>query len=445
MTSDGSGLLLGAIADDLTGATDLAGSLARVGMRVTIRAGVPSATPDDADDGAEAPHAVVVALKSRSIEAAAAVDQSLGALEWLRDAGAARIYFKYASTFDSTPAGNIGPVTEALQDTLGATITAACPAFPANGRTVVDGQLLVDGVPLAESPMRHHPLNPMTESDLVRVLAVQARGRVGLVPGAVVAGGPSAIRGTLDRLAAEHVRHAIVDAAEEADLAAIASAVADDVLVTGGSALAAAIAGELVRRGELEPTDRSTEAGARRPSGADGGPTVVLAGSCSAATLRQLAAVAGRWPTMTLDPLASVDQDGLVASVVAWAQPHLGNGPIVVRSSADAATVARVVAAIGPDAGRHVETTFGEIARALVAAGVRRLVVAGGETSGAVVEALGIRRLDVVAEIEPGVPWVRAALGPDQGAAERGEIRLVLKSGNFGSDDFFLRAVAALG
>ena len=421
--------LLGAIADDLTGATDLAGSLTALGMRTAILVGVPDGPLDSAFD------AIVVALKSRSIPAGGAVDLSVRSAASLRGLGIRRIYQKYASTFDSTPSGNIGPVTEALQDLLGAGLTLACPAFPANGRTVIDGRLLVNGVPLAESPMQQHPLNPMTESDLVRVLGVQTTRPVRLVPRTIVRAGSSAVRVALDRLATEGVRHAIGDAADEGDLVALAEAVIDDVLVTGASGLATAIGAALRERGLLTERPGRTTAGGR-PAEQDGpsSPAAVIAGSCSRATLRQIAAVAERWPVFTLDPIRDLGDPDLADTVARWAGPHLERGPVVIRSSADPSGVDSVVRVLGPDAGSRIEQALGSIAARLAADGVRRLVVAGGETSGSVVDALRIRRLDVGAEIEPGVPWVRA----------EGDMRLVLKSGNFGSDTFFPAAIAAM-
>ena len=407
---------IGSIADDLTGATDLAGSLVREGLRVRLAVGVPSdALEIDAD-------AIVVALKSRSIPAGDAVALSVGALEWLRAQGAERIYFKYASTFDSTPAGNIGPVTEALQDALAATTTVACPAFPANGRTVRDGRLLVGGVPIAETHMRHHPLNPMTESDLRTVLAAQAEGPVGHLPLSHVQRGEAQVRATLDVLRAAGRRHVIADAIDDADLGTLGQALVDEPLVTGASALAAAIAVALRERGDILAGDAPAEPAAT-------GPAAVLAGSCSAATLEQIATMATRHPALTLDTAAIAAGRDVVEAAIDWASPRLVNGPVLISSSAPSGADGRVAEAHGA----AIERALATIGRRLVAGGVRRLVVAGGETSGAVIEALGVRLLEVGAEIEPGVPWVVAR--------EPAPVTLVLKSGNFGSPDFFARAL----
>ncbi|HET7472705.1 MAG TPA: 3-oxo-tetronate kinase [Candidatus Limnocylindrales bacterium] len=422
-------MLLGCIADDLTGATDLAGGLVREGLRVDLAVGVPEGPLDRGMD------AVVVALKSRSVPARSAVELSLRALDRLRAAGAERIYFKYASTFDSTAAGNIGPVTDALQAALGAGISTACPAFPANGRTVLEGHLWVDGGRLAESHMRHHPLNPMTESDLVLLLGAQATGPVGLVPRETVMQGPSAIRGALDALERRGARHAIVDAVDDADLRSIAAAVCDAALVTGGSALAAAIAAELRGRGAVEAVGASDGDPAAAP--APPGPlAAVVAGSCSAATLRQIDVFAVDHPVLRIDPRRAVADPALPAEAVAWAAARLRDGPVLIAASAEPSAVA-AAAALGPDVGATLERVLAEIAAGLVDHGVGRLVVAGGETSGAVIAHLGVRRLRVGPEIEPGVPAVSTS--------DPVALRLALKSGNFGSDDFFEVALAALG
>jgi uncharacterized protein YgbK (DUF1537 family) len=366
--------------------------------------------------------ALVVALKSRSIPAADAVAASREALDWLRAQGAERIYFKYASTFDSTPAGNIGPVTEALQEALGATATVACPAFPANGRTVRDGQLLLDGVPIDETHMRRHPLNPMTDADLRAVLGAQTEGSVGHLPLSHVRRGDGQVRATLGALRTAGRRHVIADAVEDDDVAILGRALVDEILVTGASALAAAIAVALRERRGTRPAEPAAE-----PDLA--GPAAVLAGSCSAATLEQIGRMADRHPARTLDTAAIAAGRDVVEDAVAWAVPRIAEGPVLISSSAPADAVERV-----PDAhGRSIERALATIADRLVDNGVRRLVVAGGETSGAVIDALGVRLLDVGAEIEPGVPWVVAR--------EPVPLTLVLKSGNFGSPDFFARAL----
>jgi uncharacterized protein YgbK (DUF1537 family) len=414
-------MLLGCIADDFTGATDLANTLVRQCMSTVVLLGAPGAhvSVPDAD-------AAVVALKSRSIAAPDAVAMSLAALEWLRRAGAQQYYFKYCSTFDSTDAGNIGPVAEALLDALQAPFTVACPAFPTNRRTVYQGYLFVDTQLLSESGMREHPLNPMTDPSLTRVLQRQSRGKVALIPFGVVESGASAIEAEMQRLAAAGVRLAVVDAITDRHLLAIGEACAGLKLLTGGSGLALGLPDNFRRRGLLRP----------QPPGAlprIEGYAVVLAGSCSAATQRQVADMKRSCESFAIDVPALARGKAVVRDALAWAAPRLGTQPILIYSTAAPREVEQVQAELGSArAGALVEQALGEIAVQLVARGAQRLVVAGGETAGAVVTALGVQGLRVGAEIDPGVPWT-ASIG------ER-PVALALKSGNFGSDDFFLKA-----
>ncbi|HJQ62236.1 MAG TPA: 3-oxo-tetronate kinase [Burkholderiales bacterium] len=415
-------ILLGCIADDFTGATDLANTLTRQGMATVVLLGVPR-------DDLHVPEvdAVVIALKSRSMRADDAVRLSLAALSWLQRAKTRQFYFKYCSTFDSTAAGNIGPVAEALLAALGAPFTIACPAFPTNGRTVYQGYLFVGDVLLSESSMRHHPLTPMTDPSLVRVLQRQSVGRVGLIAHEVVRQGSAAIRGDVQRLTAGGVRIAIADALSDADLIALGDACADDKLLTGGSGLALGLPENFRRAGVLQ-----TRASAALPAIA--GSAAVLAGSCSAATQRQVAVMKRQCDSFELDPIELRMRDDVVQQALAWACPRLGERPVLIYSTADAAAVAKAQAAVGRErAGELIEQAMGAIAKGLVAAGARRLVVAGGETSGAVMTALGVEGLKIGPEIDPGVPWT-VSLGARP-------LALALKSGNFGSDDFFMKAL----
>ena len=420
-------MLLGCIADDFTGATDLASMLVRGGMRTVQTIGVPRR--GSIADGADA---VVVALKSRTIPAADAVAQSAAALAWLRAAGARQIYFKYCSTFDSTDRGNIGPVADALMDALGAAFTIACPAFPANGRTLYRGHLFVGDALLSDSPMRHHPLTPMTDANLVRVLARQTPRKVGLVAYPEVAAGPERIRAAFARLAAEGVRYAVVDALHDEDLAAIGAACDELALVTGGSGVALGLPQNFVRRGLLAPGRDA----ARLP--AERGPGAVLAGSCSEATRRQVAVMARHHRGVAIDPLRADDPDALARSVLDEARGDIDAGRTVMfHSSAGPDRVAEVQQRFGIErAARLVEEVFARLAQDLVALGVRRLVVAGGETSGAVVQALGVEALAIGAQIDPGVPCTMSLTEP--------RVALALKSGNFGADDFFGKALAMM-
>jgi 3-dehydrotetronate 4-kinase len=419
-------LLLGAIADDFTGATDLANTLVRQGMRTVQLFGVPPvelALPEV--------DAVVVALKSRTIEAGEAVRQSLAALDWLKAAGARQFFFKYCSTFDSTPEGNIGPVADALMQALGADFTIFCPAFPENGRTICHGYLFVGDVLLSESGMKDHPLTPMTDASLLRVLAAQTPHKVGLVRYDEVARGAEAIAAAYARLRSAGVRHAIVDALDDSDLMAIGAASVELALITGGSGVALGLPENFRRQSLLGPAEAADALPAVR------GQEVVLAGSCSQATLGQVAEMAKSRPHLSLDALRLANGDGAAAEAVDWAKRHMGDGPVLISSSADAETLRRVQAKLGREAaGALVEKAMAEIAKGLVAAGARRLVVAGGETSGAVVQVLGLRGILIGPQIDPGVPWT-VSLGEPA-------LALALKSGNFGAPDFFLKAFRCL-
>ncbi|MCX7135979.1 MAG: four-carbon acid sugar kinase family protein [Proteobacteria bacterium] len=419
-------MLLGCIADDFTGATDLANTLVREGMSTVVVLGVPrpgGPVPDT--------DAVIVALKSRSIPAADAIKLSLEALEWLKRGGTKQYYFKYCSTFDSTDAGNIGPVAEALLVALDERFTVACPAFPTNKRTIYQGNLFVGDQLLSESSMRHHPLNPMTDASLVRVLQRQCKGKVGLVPFNIVEQGAEAIRAEMKKLAASDSRHAIVDAITDQHLLSIGTACADMKLLTGGSGLALGLPENFRRQGLL----KTSQANALPHIG---GHAIVLSGSCSAATQRQVAEMKKQCESFGIDALALARGDDVVQQALAWAQTRLGDKPVLIYSTAAPQQIEAVQAAVGRErAGSMVEQALSEIAKDLVARGTRRLVVAGGETSGAVVTALGIDGLRVGPEIEPGVPWT-ASVGDKP-------IALALKSGNFGSDDFFLKAFQKIG
>ena len=419
-------MLLGCIADDFTGATDLANNLVRSGMRTLQTIGVPAAPlAGDVD-------AVVVALKSRTIPADEAVAQSLAALDWLKRAGCRQFYFKYCSTFDSTPQGNIGPVAEALMDALGAKIAIACPAFPTNARTIYMGNLFVGEVPLSESGMRHHPLTPMTDANLVRVLQAQSRAKVGLVAWTAVAAGEQAIRARFAALEAEGARLAVVDAITDADLHAIAAACADHPLITAGSGVAIGLPGNFRRAGLLPPRADAAEL-PRVP-----GLAAVISGSCSQATNGQVAhwLESGR-PALRIDPRQIARGRDVAAEALLQSDALLGAGPVLFYATAAPEEVKAVQAELGvAEAGAMLEGALARIAQGLIARGVTRLVVAGGETAGAVVQALGVGVLKIGPQIDPGVPWT-ATLGPQT-------ILLALKSGNFGTRDFFAKSLQQL-
>lgn len=424
---DRAALALGCIADDFTGATDLANNLVRAGMRVVQTIGIPEAGLAAEVD------AVVVALKSRTIPAVDAVAQSLAALRWLQSQGARQIYFKYCSTFDSTAEGNIGPVAEALMDALGSDFTIATPAFPDNQRTVFKGYLFAGDVLLNESGMQNHPLTPMTDPNLVRVLQQQSRRKVGLIDYRAVARGPAAIGERMAALRADGVGIAIVDAVSNEDLLRLGPALAGLPLVTAGSGVAIG----LPQNFGIAPSSAASEL---PPAG---GLQAVLSGSCSVATNAQVAhfLAQGR-PGFALDPLQIANGADVVGAALAWAGPLLqARTPLLVYSTADPAAVKSVQQRLGVDeAGAMVERTLAAIARGLVERGVRQLVVAGGETSGACVQALGISQLQIGPQIDPGVPWCHAE--SEQAAGEG--VHIALKSGNFGSPDFFVKAFAQL-
>lgn len=414
-------LLLGCIADDFTGATDLANTLVKGGMRTIQLLGVPK-------PGLEVPPAdcIIVALKSRSNPAVEAVQMSLAALDWLRNRGAQQYYFKYCSTFDSTDTGNIGPVADALLDALGAHLTVFNPAFPTNKRTVYKGYLFVGNELLSESGMRHHPLTPMTDPSLVRVLQRQTPHKVGLVQYATVVNGPRAVREALDGLGKSGVRHVILDAITDEHLVSLGEACAPLKLITGGSGMAMGLPANFVRAGLLKP-------GRQYELPKVSGPTAVLAGSCSVATQEQVAEMKQAHAAFGLDPLAMAAGSDQTQEALAWADTRLGDKPVLIYSTAAPEQVTAFQNKVGrEEAGAIIERTLGRIAQGLVARGVRRLVVAGGETSGAVVSALGVEGLLIGPEIDPGVPWTFSIGEPT--------LALALKSGNFGAPDFFSKA-----
>lgn len=418
-------MLLGCIADDFTGATDLANTLVKAGMNTIQSIGVPAPGMDIGETDA-----VVIALKSRTNPAADAVNDSLAALAWLRERGARQILFKYCSTFDSTDAGNIGPVADALLDAMGADFTIFCPAFPETGRSIYKGYLFVGDVLLNESGMENHPLNPMTDANLVRVLQRQTENKAGLVPLSTVRGGADAIRGRFEDLRSEGVRHAIVDAVFDADLIEIGHASKHLSLITGGSGIAMGLPDNFRADGFL--VDQFTPALPQIV-----GRSAVLAGSCSKMTRAQIVHTRRNWPSHNIDPWDIAAGKDVAATVLEWADAEGGQSPVLIYSSADPDEVAAVQAEFGREkAGALVEETMGEIARGLLDRGVNRLVVAGGETSGAVVKALDVHALRIGPEIDPGVPWTEAIGGVP--------LALALKSGNFGAEDFFEKSLGML-
>jgi len=416
-------MLLGAVADDFTGASDLANTLARGGMRTVQFVGTqPGAAPAECEAG-------VVALKTRSIDAADAVRQSVEAARWLLDQGCRQILFKYCSTFDSTPAGNIGPVAEALLELTGAEVAVVCPAFPKAGRRLFMGHLFVGDRLLSESGMEHHPLTPMTDPDLRRWLRLQTQGDVGLVALDKVRAGAEAVSAAFDVERQAGRRLVVADAVADEDLLTLGKAIAGHRLVTGGSGIALGLPMNFRAEGLL--SDKPAELPVPK------GRAVVLCGSCSTASQRQVKAYLAGAAGLAVDAGAVLSGALSAASAADWVEAQEGAPPLVY-STADPASVAKTQEAHGKAAtAAAIEHFFGDLARILADRGARRIVVGGGETSGAVVEALDVTSLAIGAEIDPGVPAL---------VTERnGPLGLALKSGNFGGPDFFVRAVDAVG
>jgi uncharacterized protein YgbK (DUF1537 family) len=420
-------MLLGVIADDFTGASDIANTLAKgaagsPGMAVTQYFGIPAKAAEAQSE------AGVISLKSRSIPAKEAVDLSLEALDWLLEQGCEQIVFKYCSTFDSTPKGNIGPVGEALADALGVRGVVACPAFPATGRTLYQGHLFVNDRLLNESGLESHPLNPMTDADLRRWLARQSQSSVGLVSWALVHKGAAAIKAALAEASQRGDKLVIVDALTEDDLITIGNACATARLITGGSGIAMGLPANFAAAGKLSPRNRAWQ-GIR-------GPEAILAGSCSTATRRQVEHHRAHHPAFAIDAEAVIAGKLKPEAVVAFMQENSGRQPLAYSSSSPD-EVRAIQARHGREKSAHaLEGFFEKTARALIESGVRRLVVAGGETSGAAVSGLALDAVTIGPEIDPGVPALRT-LGDDK-------VALALKSGNFGSEDFFAKALRCL-
>ena len=427
MEVDRMGVLLGAIADDFTGATDLANTLVKAGMPTIQTFGIPAQGFDPGNAAA-----IIVALKSRSTPADEAVKESLEALEWLKSLGTKQFFFKYCSTFDSTAEGNIGPVADALLENLGEPFTIACPAFPTNGRTIYKGHLFVGDLLLSDSSMKDHPLTPMTDANLVRFLGKQTANEVGLVPFEDVEAGSQAVKKKYDELISSGKKYAIVDAANDANLYSIGVASRDLKLITGGSGVALGLPENFRQSGELQVDGGCHE---WQPKGR----AAILSGSCSAMTRSQVAAVKEKWPSFSLDAIAlHKEKEKVIEQVLVWIDQQQEDVPFLVYSSADPADVAEVQKKLGRDtAGLLVEEAMGAIAGEIIKRGVERLVVAGGETSGAVVKSLGVNGLRIGKEIDPGVPWCKTIGTVD--------LSLALKSGNFGKEDFFTKAFDVLG
>ena len=415
-------ILLGCVADDFTGATDLANTLVKQGLNVIQLFGVPEKNFEISG----AVNAVVVALKTRSISADSAVSQSLQALDWLRARDTRQYYFKYCSTFDSTEKGNIGPVADAMMDALGVDYTIFNPAFPTTGRTVYKGYLFVGDQLLSESGMKDHPLNPMTDPNLCRVLRKQSKYSVSNLDLDVIRLGSGEIKSALKEISRSGARHVVTDTTNDQDLLVLGEALSDLKLVTGGSGMAMGLPQNFEKEGLLKRANNQKLI-------ADSGNSLILAGSCSNATRGQIKYFQKQGDSFQIDPIKIFSESNYLDQVVSWAKSKLGNIPILIYSSADPDELENAKRqASGENLGLLVEDFMGQLAKALVRLHVTKIIVAGGETSGAVVNALGIQGLLIGGEIDPGVPWTQSLNHP--------QIMLALKSGNFGREDFFVRA-----
>ncbi|MFC3124946.1 3-oxo-tetronate kinase [Pseudoroseomonas globiformis] len=416
---------LGVIGDDFTGSTDIAGFLVANGLRTVQLNGVPEdALQVDAD-------AVVISLKTRSCPPQQAIDESLAALRWLQARDCEQFFFKYCSTFDSTPKGNIGPVTDALLDALGEDFTVICPVLPVNGRTIYNGYLFVNGVPLNESGMRHHPVTPMTDANIMRVMEAQSRGKAGNVPSTVMDQGSRAVRAALAELKASGLRYAVLDALNDAHLAVMGEAVADMMLVTGGSGLADGMARAWI---DLRGDAAKAAEGGKPVKGR----AVVLSGSCSQMTNAQVAAYRAEAPSIAVDVSRCMEDEGYTAELAEWVKAQAQGGPApMVYATMPPDELKKVQDRYGAaESSEAVERNFGRLAQLLEQAGFEQFVVAGGETSGIVTQSLGIKGFAIGPQIAPGVPWVRA-VGKN--------LSLALKSGNFGQERFFFDAQEIAG
>ena len=413
-------MLLGVIADDFTGGTDIAGFLVENGMRTIQLSGTPSSTdPIDSD-------AVVISLKSRNCPVEEATSDSVNALRWLKKMGCRQFYFKYCSTFDSTPTGNIGPVTDALLAELGENFTIVCPALPVNGRTVFNGHLFVMGELLCDSGMRHHPVNPMKDSSLTRLMDKQSEGTTGLVPYFTIEQGADQVIDTYKTLIKDGKRYAVVDAFRSDHLEILGESVRNMKLVTGGSGLAIGIA----RNWAAQLSDQTIAQEAGRPTS---GKTVVLSGSCSQMTYLQVQNYSGIAPHFALDIDSCLKDQDYSEQVFNWVIHNLdGEQAPMVYATADIEKLTEIQTKFGVEvSSQAVEQVFSRLASLLKEKGLKNFIIAGGETSGAITQSLEVSGFHIGPQIAPGVPWVKSL---------DGELSLALKSGNFGDPHFFTTA-----
>ncbi|WP_413112264.1 3-oxo-tetronate kinase [Thaumasiovibrio sp. DFM-14] len=409
---------LGVIADDFTGATDIASFLVKGGMQTVQMNSVPKATARIEAD------AIVISLKSRSCDTSLAIADSLAALEWLKKQGCTHFYFKYCSTFDSTAQGNIGPVTDALLEALDQTFTLLCPALPVNGRTVHFGHLFVNGVLLNESGMQHHPVTPMQDANVTRLMDSQAKGRTGLIDYKVIDQGVEATTKAINELKSQGCRYAVVDAFYESHLATIAAASSDHVLLTGGSGLGFHLA-------QFNSANKKAEQSAAQLHSVQG--SVVLSGSCSTMTNEQVALYREQAPSLAMNIERCINDDAYISEVTRWVLSNQdGDKAPMVFATAEPEKLKQIQIEYGAaNASEQVEVFFAKLTQNLKSSGINTFIVAGGETSGVVTQNLGVAGFRISYEIAPGVPWVTGT---------EGAYNITLKSGNFGHPNFFADA-----
>lgn len=407
---------LGVIADDFTGAVDIAGFLVAGGMRTVMCS--RAVQTGDCD-------AIVMSLKIRSIPKEQAIKQALASLTFLKECGCDRFYYKYCSTFDSTAEGNIGPVADALRQALHCSATLICPALPVNKRTVFHGYLFVNDELLSDCPMRHHPLNPMHDSKLARILSSQSPAKNGHVYHDVIKKGSDVVRQAIDGLKDEGVNNIIVDVVDDEDLTCIAEATQDFTLVTGGSGLAQGIT-EVWRRTEKRGGNEAAFVVEKRKA-------VVIAGSCSAMMQKQVAYYKKHAPSLSIDEQACLDDPEYGKNVATWVLDHQDQdlAPLVYATRSPIELEENRKKFGDVDVSSAIEHLFARLTALLAEQGVQTFIVGGGETSGVVATTLGVDAYRIGAQIDPGVSWVRSLDGSYQ---------LVLKSGNFGSEQFLLKA-----
>lgn len=413
------GLIFGCIADDFTGGSDAASFLSAGGMNTILCSGIPEAgfvLPEGCE-------AVVIALKSRTQETSAAVSDSLAAVRWLQEHGAKHFYVKYCSTFDSAPKGNVGPIMDAVLEYLDVPCTILCPALPANGRTVKDGILYVNGVPLSQSPMKDHPLTPMWESRIAHLMEPQSRYASLELPSDLLRGRTRELMDAISSFAEGKTHYYLIpDYVDDNDAILLADLFGGYKVLSGGSGILTAVAQSLKTNNAAKPASLEPN-----------GPAIIFAGSCSVATNAQTNDYLSKGgQAVRLENTHLLDGRQTPDRIWKQAQTLKTDAPLIYSWESPEGLKAKRDAQ-GKALSALIEKTLSEIAAQAVADGTHRIIVAGGETSGAVTRRLGYRAFWIGKSIAPGVPILIPL--------ERPDVRLVLKSGNFGQKDFFSRAL----